>query len=490
MLLVFLIIIPIIGGIFCVQYEYNNIKKSRWLALFTTILIFLCSILIWLKYFYCINFQIEKNCWNTEFIIPWISNVGINFHLSIDKLSLTMIFLSSILGIISILCSWHHTKEKCGYFYLNLLLMLSGTLGTFLSCDLFLFFCFWELMLIPAYFLIIFWGNPIYSYVKRTKVANRFLIYTQVSSVMMLFSILVLSFSFYKKTHILTFDYNKFVNFSLPFSLEFLIMLGFFIPFIVKIPIFPFHSWLPDLHAVSPTNSSVDISSLLIKVGFYGLLRFNMHLFPKSSYFFSPVAILLGIITVFYASWMAFIETNIKRILAYSSISHMGFILVAIYCNYYLAYQGAILQILFSSFSMAALFILFSQLYQRFHTNNIEKMGGLFACIEWIPSFVLFFIFVNLNFPGTMNFISEMMMLVGIFHTSPFFSYLLIFSLFFSTIYSLNLLHKIFYGPIVHRSLKIRYAIYYDEFLLILFFVLCTLISGLFPKVILHAITF
>ncbi|CAL4042345.1 NADH-quinone oxidoreductase subunit M [Buchnera aphidicola (Phyllaphis fagi)] len=490
MLLSVLIIIPFLGSLLCWLSDYINIKISRWIALITTVILFIFSIFLWLKYFYFNHFILLHTHWNEEFIISWIPRFGIKFHLAIDGLSILMVVLSTFLGMISVLCSWDEVKKYQGFFYFNLLWIILGTIGALLSIDLFLFFCFWEIMFIPIYFLIIFWGNNKYSQENRIIVANKFLIYTQISSIIMLFSILLLSFTYYNYTHIWTFDYNKLIKIHINPVLEFLIMLGFFIAFAVKMPIVPLHGWLPDVHKYSPISSSVDLSGMLVKVGAYGLLRFNISIFKDSSFQFAYYAILLGIITIFYGSWMAYAEKNIKKIISYSSISHMGFILIAIYSQNTIAYKGAIVQMIFSGLSTSALFILFSQIYIRIKTNNILKMGGLSSCINWIPGFVLFFIFSNLSIPGTANFIGEIMMLIGIFNTFPKTACLLIFGLLFSLIYSLNIMHKVFYGPLINTNYKMCSQINYYEFWTIMFLVISIILFGLFPKNILNTIHF
>ncbi|CAL4319590.1 NuoM family protein [Buchnera aphidicola] len=490
MLLFLLIIIPLLGGLCCGKSDYFSVKIPRLIALTITTIVFCLSILLWLKYFYYHDFLLCHEHWNEELLIPWIPRFGISFHLAIDGLSLAMIILSSFLGIISVLCSWNNVKEKHGFFYFNLMFILFGTIGVLLSIDLFLFFCFWEITLIPMYFLIVFWGDSHSSQKTRAFFSNKFLIYTQLSSLIMLFSIILFSSIYYYNMHIWTFDYNQLLHFSINYKLEFLVMLGFFIAFAVKMPVFPFHSWLPDAHNQSPVAGSVDLSGMLIKLAAYGLLRFNINLFKYSSEKFSMVVMLLGIMTVFYGSWMAFSQNNIKKILAYSSISHMGFILTAIYSQNEIAYQGAIIQMISSGLSSSALFILFSQLYVRFKTKNIIKMGGLSACINWIPGFFLFFIFSNLGIPGTVNFIGEFTILLGLFHTFPIIACILVFGLLFSAIYSLNIMHKVFYGPLVNQDYKNCTQINNLEFYIIIVLIVITLLIGLFPQNILNVTHF
>ncbi|QCI27125.1 NuoM family protein [Buchnera aphidicola] len=489
-MLILFLIIPLLGAFCCLFFEFKYFKFCKFIALFSIISMIFLSLFFWLKICYFNNTILYHDHWNEEFIFPWIPQLGISFHIAIDKLSLMMITLSIFLGFISILCSFNQKKKNEGLFYLNLLIILFGTIGVFISIDLFLFFCFWEIMLFPMYFLIIFWGNQRYKKKERIYTANQFLIYTQLSSMIMLFSIILLSFIYYNQTNVWTFDYNNLLHCFIPISLEYIIMLGFFIAFAVKLPIVPFHSWLLNAHNHAPIDSSVDLLGMLIKVSAYGLLRFNINLFKNSSYNFSYIAIFLGILTIFYSSWMAFIEKNIKKIIAYSSISHMGFILVAIYCNNIFSYSGSIIQMIFGSITTSALFILFSQLYRITNIKNITEISGLYSCINWIPSFFLFFLFSNLNFPGTINFVGEIILLNGIFINKPYIACILIFSLLFSVIYSLHMMHNIFYGSLKKEYINNNKQINYLEFSIIFILSLLLLFFGFFPNIILHNILF
>ncbi|MCW5197291.1 NuoM family protein [Buchnera aphidicola] len=491
MFLTLLVIIPFLGSLLCWMLDWIHIKISRWIALITTLILFIFSIFLWLQYFYLHDMIVLHTHWNAEFIAPWIPRFGIQLHFALDGLSILMIILTTFLGFISVLCSWDNVKKYQGFFYFNLLWIIIGTLGVLLSIDLFLFFCFWEIMFIPIYCLIIFWGDNKYSITSRIKTANVFLIYTQLSSMVMLFSILLLSCVYYNKMHIWTFDYNRLIHIhNINPVLEFLIMLGFFIAFTVKMPIVPLHSWLPDMHKKSPIVGSVDLSGMLVKVGAYGLIRFNMSMFTDIPYIFLYCVILLGITTIFYGSWMAYAQTNIKKIISYSSISHMGFILIAIYSKNIISYEGAIMDMIFSGLSISALFILFNQLYIRVKTNNIVQLGGLSLCINWIPGFVLFFLFANLNVPGTANFIGEIMMLMGIFTVFPKLLGLLIFGLLFSLIYSLNIVHKVFYGSLRNTNYYQCSPINCCEFLVIIFLLVSIIFFGFFPDNILHTVHF
>ncbi|WAI03105.1 NADH-quinone oxidoreductase subunit M [Buchnera aphidicola (Myzus persicae)] len=445
MLLSLLIIIPFFSSfISFFSYKFNkNIPK--WSALLGIILTLLVSIKLLLKKNYYIFQHEHYPNWDDQLIIPWISRFGISFNIAIDGLSIVMIIFASLLSTIALACSWNEIKIKEGFFYFNFMLVFSGIIGAFISCDLFLFLFFWEIMLIPMYFLIVLWSNQ-NEKENSYLAANKFFIYGQISGLILLSSILLLVFNHYQVTNILTFDYNLLITSSVNKYIEYTVMLGFFLSFAIKMPIVPFHGWLPDVHVQSASCGAVEIIGVLLKTAPYALLRYNLILFPHSTEDFVPIAMFLGLISMFYGAFVAFSQKNIKRLIAYSSISHMGLILIGIYSNSEIALQGVLIQMLSNSLSTAALCVLSGQLYKRLKTQDMSQMGGLWSYIYWIPGFTLFFSLANLGIPGTGNFIGEFLILSGIFQFFPFICILATTGIVFSSIYSLNMIQKIFYG--------------------------------------------
>ncbi|QJC33012.1 NADH-quinone oxidoreductase subunit M [Enterobacteriaceae endosymbiont of Donacia semicuprea] len=487
MLLPWLILIPFISGIICWQSEKIYFQIPRWIALISISCVFILSIFEYILNLHYFNQEILLYpVWISEFMLDWIPNFGISFHLAIDGLSLLMINLTGLLGIMAVLCSWNEIKKWHGFFHLNLLWILSGVIGVFLSADMFLFFLFWEIMLIPMYFLISLWGHQdIKKGYSRIKAATKFFIYTQSSGLLMLFGILSLVFLNQTITGKLTFDYNILLNNHINIKTEFLLMLSFFIAFAVKMPIIPFHGWLPDAHSQAPTAGSVDLAGILLKTAAYGLLRFILPLFPTSSLKFSFIAILLGIIGVFYGCLMACTQTDIKKIIAYTSISHMGFILMGIYGNNKIAYQGVIIQMISHGICASAQFILCGQIYERLKTRNIKLMGGIWDYINILPGSFLFFALASIGIPGTGNFIGEFLILLGIFNTYPIFASIATFSLLFSSIYSLNMIQKVFYGSKT-KMLILTHDMFLREKIIIFILIILLLIIGFYPQFILN----
>ena len=444
-----LIAIPFIAGLLCWLVERFNKRLPRWIALIGMMLTFALSLVLWQQGdFSGMSKQViapdAAVPWVAEFSVPWIPSFGISFHLALDGLSLMMVVLTSLLGVAAVACSWNEIQRRVGFFHLNLLWSLGGVIGVFLAIDLFLFFFFWEMMLVPIYFLIALWGHDV---VGKTKeyAATKFFIYTQASGLIMLIGILVLVIISYAQTGVVSFNYNDLLGTSLG-GWEYPIMLCFFIGFAVKLPIVPFHGWLPDAHAQAPTAGSVDLAGVLIKTAAYGLIRFVLPLFPAASQEFAPIAITLGTIGIFYGAWLAFMQTDMKRLLAYTSISHMGFVVLAIYAGTLLSLQGLMIQMLAHGLSSAALFIMAGQLYERLHTRDLTLMGGMWGQFRYYAPILMFFCAALLGIPGTGNFIGEFMILFGSFAQYPVFVVFATFSLVLAGLYSLILIHRALFG--------------------------------------------
>ena len=336
-LLPLLLITPFIAGFLCWVVEHISIKLPRYIALLGMTICFIIVIALYQTSPSMPMPELGSNSvpvWSHEFNLNWIPQFGISFHLAIDGFSLIMLGLTSFLGIMAVACSWQEIQKNVGFFHLNLLWSLGGVLGVFMAMDLFLFFFFWEMMLVPIYFLIALWGHKGSTGKSRVYAATKFFIFTQVSGLIMLVGILALVFFNYAQTGVLSFSYEHLLASTvLPYGAEYAIMLCFFIGFAVKLPIMPFHGWLPDAHAQAPTAGSVDLAGILIKTAAYGLIRFVLPLFPNASVEFAPIAIALGTIGIFYGAWLAFMQTDIKRLLAYTSISHMGFVVLGVYAG-------------------------------------------------------------------------------------------------------------------------------------------------------------
>jgi len=438
MVLVWLIVILMVGGLAAWGVSSGNRELSRWISLLAVAGCFAISLGMWIPSIGAIGSQ---GNWLQEVQAAWIPSFGISFHLAMDGLSLLMLVLTFFLGLLSILISWKEIEEQVGFFHFNLLWILAGITGVFVAMDLFLFYFFWEVMLIPMYFLIGIWGHE-----NRIYAAYKFFIFTQASGLLMLLSILGLYFVHGQATGIYTFDYMQLLGTSIAPQFAMWLMLGFLIAFVVKLPVVPFHNWLPDAHTEAPTAGSVILAGLLLKTGAYGMLRFVVPLFPEVSMTFAPVAFILGAISVLYGAKLAFAQFDLKRLVAYSSVSHMGFIMLGVFAFNELAYQGVLLQMITHGISTGALFIMVGNIQERIHTRDLHEMGGLWEQAPKMGTIGLVFAMASLGLPGLGNFIAEFLVLIGAYQANVLWTIIASVGLIASSVYSLRIMQKVFYG--------------------------------------------
>jgi NADH-quinone oxidoreductase subunit M len=398
----------------------------------------------------------QGDTWLADFNVPWIPTFGISIHLAIDGLSLLMVILTFFLGILAVLTSWNEIKFRVGFYHFNLLWVLAGITGVFLTMDLFLFYFFWEVMLIPMYFLIGIWGHE-----NRRYAAYKFFIFTQASGLLMLLAILGVYFIQGNNSGVYTFDYFAMLGTDFGTVASRWLMLGFLIAFIVKLPVVPFHTWLPDAHSQAPTAGSLILAGLLLKTGAYGLIRFVVPLFPQASAEIAPWAMLAGVVGILYGAVLAFAQTDLKRLVAYTSVSHMGFVMLGIFAFNELAVQGVVMQMITHGISTGALFLLAGALYERIHTRDIDLMGGFWQRAPFMGFIAIVFVMASLGLPGLGNFVAEFLTLVGAWSASHTFTILATLGLVGATAYSLRIMQRVFYGhhaitdhPITDLSLR------------------------------------
>jgi NADH-quinone oxidoreductase subunit M len=354
--------------------------------------------------------------------------------------------LTFLLGIMSVLTSWREIQHGIGFFHFNLMWILAGITGVFLAMDLFLFYFSWELMLVPMYFLIAVWGHE-----RRVYAAVKFFIFTQLSGLLMLIAILALYFIHHRATGVYTFEYEALLGTPLTPHTALLLMLGFFVAFAVKLPMVPLHTWLADAHTEAPTAGSLILAGLLLKTGAYGLLRFVMPLFPDAARAFAPVAMILAVIGIVYGAVLAFAQTDLKRLVAYTSISHLGFVLLGIFAWNEWALQGAVMVMLCHGISTGALFILVGQLQERTHTREVDRLGGLWATIPRLSGVGLFFALASMGLPGLGDFIGEFLVLLGTYAAHLWLTVVAAFGILASTFFALRFVQRAFHGPNIHK---------------------------------------
>ncbi|MEQ8954758.1 MAG: NADH-quinone oxidoreductase subunit M [Gammaproteobacteria bacterium] len=434
MILVILISILFIGGLVAWFSERINPGLPRVIALLVVLLDLALMLTL-------LGAPDNGTPWQVNYIVPWLPRFGISFHLAADGLSILLLLLTGFLGVIAIGSAWSEITERAGFFYFNLLWTLAGVLGVFTALDLFLFFFFWEVMLIPMYFIIAIWGHE-----NKNYAAMKFFIFTQVTGMLMLVSILVMAYVHYVQFGFFSFDYQDLLNVNLTPGLGLWVMLGFFVAFTTKLPRVPFHAWLPDAHSQAPTAGSVILAGVLLKTGAYGLIRFAVPLFPEASMAFAPVAMTLAAISILYCAKVAFAQTDLKRLIAYTSVSHMGFVTLGVYAWNEQALQGAVMTMLAHGLSAAALFMLAGGLQHRIHTRNMSHMGGFWPKVPRMSVVALFFSVAALGMPGLGNFIGEFLALLGAFQANILMTVISAFGLILASVYSLWVIQKVFHG--------------------------------------------
>ena len=475
MILVSVIGILLVGGVLAWLAGRWIERLARWISLVAIGIDFVLAAIVWAG-----EPSNATGRWLDELDCAWVPGLGIHFHLAVDGLSLLMLALTLFLGIVAVLASWTEIQEKVGFFHLNLMWVLAGIAGVFLAIDLFLFYCAWELMLVPMYFLIVIWGHE-----RRVYAGAKFFLFTQCGGLLMLIAILALYFIHHKTTGVYTFEYSELLTTQLNHRAEFWIMLGFFVAFAVKLPVVPLHTWLPDAHTQAPTAGSVILAGLLLKTGAYGLIRFVIPLFPDAVSDFTPFALALAAIGIVYGAVMAYSQTDLKRLVAYTSVSHLGFVLLGIFSRNPLGLQGAVMTMISHGLSTGALFVLVGSLQERLHTRDLDQMGGLWATMPRLSGAALFFSLGSLGLPGLGDFVGEFLVLLGSYRVSITITVVASIGVLASTFYALRMVQRAFQGTNTHAwqvpDLRPR------EALMMAVMIVGLLGLGLYPQPVLNA---
>lgn len=441
MILLWLIVILLAGGLLAWLVARWSTLATRWISLFAVCLDLFFGLVLWARNYGQVDLRL-RDPWFAELDWKWISQFGIHFHLAMDGLSLLLLLLTFLLGIVSVLVSWNEIHEGVGFFHFNVLWVLAGVTSVFLAVDLFLFYFAWELMLVPMYFLIAIWGHE-----TRVYAATKFFLFTQLSSLLMLIAILTLYFLHHQATGAYTFKYAELLGTPMAARTAMLLMLGFFVAFAVKLPVIPLHTWLADAHTEAPTAGSVILAGLLLKTGAYGMLRFVIPLFPSAAHEFAPVAMALGAAGIVYGAVLAFGQTDLKRLVAYTSISHLGFVLMGIFAWTELALQGAVMAMLCHGLSTGALFVLVGALQERTHTRDMNRLSGLWAAVPRLSGVALFFALASMGLPGLGDFIGEFLVLLGTYRGHVLVTVVAAIGILASTFYALQFVQRAFHGP-------------------------------------------
>jgi len=393
---------PVIGAMLLLLIGRRSENAIRWVSLIFTLLTFIFALPLFLNF--------DKTTASMQFIevFEWIPAWNIKYYLGVDGISVLFVLLSALLGPLCVLISWNSIKEKVKEFYIALLLIEAAMIGVFCALDFFLFYIFWEAMLIPMYLIIGVWGGP-----RRIYSAIKFFLYTLAGSVLMLVGIIVLYFNGGN-----TFDIPVLMSQQLPYKLQLILFWAFFAAFAVKVPMWPLHTWLPDAHTEAPTAGSVILAGILIKMGAYGFLRFSLPLFPEATKAMAPFMLALSVIAIIYGGVICLVQTDLKRLIAYSSVSHMGFVTLGIFALNQQGLEGGILQMINHGIVTGALFLLVGIIYERSHSREISHYSGVATIMPVYAGFFMVFTLASIGLPGLNGFIGEFLIILGGFKAS------------------------------------------------------------------------
>ena len=470
-LLSLILFTPLVGAILLLFMSRRNEQGIRWIANIFTAIGFLVSVPLWFAY----NPQNP----DYQFVerLPWIPSIGAEYFLGVDGFSVLLILLTTLMGFIACLSSWTAITERVKEYYIFLLVLQTGMLGAFMALDFLLFFLFWEVMLVPMYFLIGIWGsaNRLYSAIK-------FFLYTLVGSVVMLLGILAIYFAYHQATGVYTFDVTRYQAHNFPTDLQWWVFLAFFLGFAIKVPMFPFHTWLPDAHTDAPTAGSVILAAVLLKMGTYGFIRFSLPILPDATRAFVPMMVTLSIIGIVYGALVAMAQRDWKRLVAYSSVSHMAMVMLGMFALNPVGITGSIVQQLNHGISTGALFLLVGVVYERRHTREIAEYGGLSKVMPVYAAIFLLMTMSSIGLPTLNGFIGELLILQGVFAVSLAWAAVAASGIVLGAAYMLWLYQRTMFGKVENPKNEALPDVGLREFALFAPLIVLAVWIGLYPK--------
>ena len=467
------IFFPLAGAIVLLFINNENLKALRWVTLIFSLVEFVIS----LPLFFAFNTKTAEMQFVEEWW--WVQSYGISYKLGIDGISLLLVLLTTFLTVLCILSSWKAITFRVKEYMISFLFLETGMLGALVALDLILFYVFWEVMLIPMYLLIGVWGDP----KRRIYAAIKFFLFTMAGSVLMLVAILILYFMNLKATGKPTFDVLELYKFGVPVGAQYWLFAAFALAFAIKVPMFPFHTWLPDAHTEAPTAGSVILAGVLLKMGTYGFIRFAIPLFPQAAYELMPLVSILAIIGIIYGALVSMMQADLKRLVAFSSVSHLGYVMLGMFAFNMQGVQGSIYQMLNHGISTGSLFLIVGMVYERRHTRMIAEFGGL---SKSMPIFAAFFMIVTLSsiaLPGTNGFVGEFLILLGAFRSNVVYGVLAATGVILGAAYMLWMFQRVMFGKITKPENEKLQDLSPREVTILVPMVILIFLMGVYPKI-------
>ena len=469
-----LVFFPLLCAVLIAVLPGTSGPTLRWLATIASLAELAFSLPLWWRY------RPGEPGWQFVEQLSWIPGLGATYHVGADGVAVLLALLTTVLTPIVIVSAWSAVEKREREFYALLLMLEAGMLGTFFALDLLLFYVFWEAMLIPMYLLIGVWGGP-----RRVYAAMKFFLYTMAGSVLMLVAILWLYFHNRAVTGVPTFALDAFYALPLEPAQQTWLFLAFAFAFAIKVPMFPLHTWLPDAHVEAPTAGSVILAAVLLKMGTFGYVRYAMPLFPSASAEFTPWIVGLSLVGIIYGALVAMVQPDLKKLVAYSSVSHLGFCMLGLYALNPQGMAGGMMTMLNHGVSTGALFLLVGVVYERRHTRMIADFGGLWKPMPVYASIFLIVMLSSIGLPGTNGFVGEFLVLLGAFRTNPMWAIIAATGVILSALYMLWMFQRVFFGPVTHAEnekladLSLRERLVFAPLIILIFWM------GVFPQPIL-----
>ncbi len=469
-ILSFLIFFPLGGAILLLFWKKEETLRGT--TLIITLIEFLASLPLFFKFDSTTGaMQFVEDWW-------WVEAYGISYKVGIDGISLLLVLLTTFLTVLCVLCSWTAITFRVKEYMISFLILETGMVGALVALDLILFYVFWEAMLIPMYLLIGVWGNP----ARRIYAAVKFFLFTMAGSVLMLVAILALYFLHGSATGKGTFDVLELYQLGLPVSTQYWLFGAFALAFAIKVPMFPFHTWLPDAHTEAPTAGSVILAGVLLKMGTYGFIRFAIPLFPNAAFDLMPLISVLALIGIIYGALVSMMQPDLKRLVAFSSVSHLGYVMLGMFAFNPQGVQGSIYQMLNHGISTGSLFLIVGMLYERRHTRMIADFGGISKVMPVLAACFMIVTLSSIGLPGTNGFVGEFLILLGAFQTNTVYGVLAASGVILGAAYMLWMFQRVMFGRITHPENEKLKDLHGREVITLLPMIALIFLMGIYPK--------